>query len=119
MKKLATSLEVLHKAIEEEDWDQAKARLRKDVTGQFIKIAEIVNYDGRPCYGSEDDNDEEDDEGDKGDDEEGKMEVDVQSNKNTKMPGELEDTDSNDNSSVYVLACKNFTYRKNKIFHDL
>ena len=78
MKKLATSLEMLHKAVKEEIWDLYEARLRKNVTGQFSKIAEIVNYDGCPCYRSEDDNDEEDDKGDEGDDTEGKMEVDIQ-----------------------------------------
>ncbi len=104
MKKLATSLEVLYKAIEGGKWDQAEARLRKDVTGQFIKITEIVSYDGCPCYGSEDENDKEydkeyDEGDDEEDDEEGEMEMDDQSNENTKTPGKLEENKSDDGSS--------------------
>ncbi len=62
MKKLATSLESLHEALEVSKCNLACKRLQKDVTGKFNKIVDIVGYTGRPTYGSEYDADKEDDE---------------------------------------------------------
>ena len=61
MKNLVLSLETVHKAMKDEDWDLAKARLKRNVTTQFSRLAEIVNYDGLPCYELEDDDDYDDD----------------------------------------------------------
>ena len=69
MKNLVSSLEMLYKAINNGYLEAADTRLKEDVTQQFEKIAEIVNYAGRPCYGTEEDNEEEDDDEDEKDDE--------------------------------------------------
>ena len=94
MKNLATSLEMVHKAMRDQTWDLAEARLKRNVTAEFSKLAGIVNYDGLPRYRSEDDNykedDNEDDEGEDGDYKDGK---------NTKMPGKLQYNDTDDSSS--------------------
>ena len=96
MKNLALSLKTVYKAMKDGDWDLAEARLKRNVTAQFSRLAEIVNYDGLPCYGLEDDDDyededdEEEDERDKGDGKDGK---------NTKMLGELQYKDADNSTS--------------------
>ena len=63
MRKLTTSLESLHDALKDENCDLASKRLTKDVTGAFDKIAQLVSFNERPSYGSDDNNDEEQDNG--------------------------------------------------------
>ncbi len=99
MKNLASSLEMLYKAIHNGDLDAADTRLKEDVTQQFEKIAEIVNYAGRPCYGTEEDNEEEDDDEEEEDDKEGQMEMDGQSKDDTKIPEHREHSKSDDSKS--------------------
>ena len=102
LKKLAKSLEMLHKAIKNEELDEADTRLRQDVDAQFVKIAEIVNYDGRPCYGSEDEDEENDIEEDDEEEDRGSiMDVDDQSNDNTTSgkSGQEESEESSSSSS--------------------
>ena len=99
MKNLASSLEMLYKAIHNGDLDAADTRLKEDVTQQFKKIAEIVNYAGRPCYGTEEDNEEEDDDEEEEDDEKCQMEMDGQSKDDSKIPEHREHSESDDSKS--------------------
>ncbi len=103
MKKLATSLESLHEALEDRKWRVADDRLRKDVTGQFTKIADMVGYAGHPSNGSDDKSDEEDDKEDK-------MEMDEQSDEGTKKSVKFEENECDESSNIGDSSARDSSY---------
>jgi len=98
MRKLTTSLESLHDALKDENCDLASKRLTKDVTGAFNNIVQLVSFNGRPSYGSDDDNDEEEeweDESSEASEENDANEI----AKKSEVGGEDESSESSESSS--------------------
>ena len=96
LNNLALSFEELHRAMKNEDWELAKAKLKRHVTKRYIKIAEMVDYEKLPHYASEyeDDNEVDDDREYEEEDDE-----DSQDSKNTKKSEEFKDNDPDDSTN--------------------